>query len=235
MKNTSILLNMAAGAMVFLFSGCSKQETSASNPANPAPQTTSQAAPESPRAVEKPKAANDGPVAETPNQEAPAQVASSANNSVSQSPEKTAEAPKSSAEEKAAQPVNAPATALTTNAIVPLANAAESLIASQKLTAAQAATNQLQALGQTATNQAQSAALSATNQVQGLIEKAKGLASNQKYQDALNTVQQLYTTKLTPDQQKAVDGLRAQIQAAMTKTTASNATSILGGILGGKK
>ncbi len=230
MKNKPILLSIAAGAMVILFSGCGKQE-----PATSTPRTARQAAAETPRAVEKPKAASDKPVTEAAKQEAPAQVSSSANNSVSQSPEKAAEAPKSPAEDKAAQPVNAPATALTTNAIAPLVNAAESVTASQKLTVAQAATNQIQALGQAATNQAQSAALSATNQVQALIEKAKGLASNQKYQDALNTIQQLYTTKLTPDQQKVVDGLRTQIQAAMAKATASNATSVLGGILGGKK
>ena len=80
------------------------------------------------------------------------------------------------------------------------------------------------------------AAASATSaQVQGLIDKAKGLVTDQKYQEALNVVQQLSSQKLTAEQQTLVDGLKAQIQAALAKATGADAASALGGALGGKK
>ena len=75
----------------------------------------------------------------------------------------------------------------------------------------------------------------ATNQVQALLEKARNLTSNQKYQEALGTVTQLYTTKLTPEQKQKVDDLKSQIQTAITQKATSEASSALGNILGGKK
>jgi hypothetical protein len=72
-------------------------------------------------------------------------------------------------------------------------------------------------------------------QAQGLIDKAKGLVSNEKYQEALNSLQQLTNMKLTPEQQKMVDDLKAQIQTALAKAAGTNAASALGNILGGKK
>ena len=83
---------------------------------------------------------------------------------------------------------------------------------------------------------AAAAAASATSaQAQGLIDKAKGLVTDQKYQEALTLVQQLSSLKLTPEQQTLVDSLKAQIQTAMAKSATSNAASALGNILGGKK
>jgi hypothetical protein len=80
------------------------------------------------------------------------------------------------------------------------------------------------------------AASSVTNtQASGLIYNAQGLVKDQKYQDALNVVQQLSTLKLTPEQQKLVDGLKTQIQAALAKATGADAASALGNVLGGKK
>jgi hypothetical protein len=41
--------------------------------------------------------------------------------------------------------------------------------------------------------------------------------------------------KLTADQQKSVDDLKAQIQSTLAKAVLTNAASALGGALGGKK
>jgi hypothetical protein len=94
--------------------------------------------------------------------------------------------------------------------------------------------NQL-SLAQTATNQAlavlgtTSQLVAATStQVEALLDRAKSLTANQKYQEALNTLTQLYATKLTPGQKQKADDLKSQIQTAV----AQKATSALGGVLG---
>ena len=86
-----------------------------------------------------------------------------------------------------------------------------------------------------AASQANATAATSTSQAQGLIEKAQGLVTNEKYKDALTVVQQLASVKLTPEQRTLVDGLKAQIQTALAKDAASDATSALGNVLGGKK
>jgi len=71
-------------------------------------------------------------------------------------------------------------------------------------------------------------------QAQGLIDQAKSLVTSEKFQEALPMVQQLAGKVLTPEQQKTVDGLTAQIQAALAKKAAADAASSLGNPLGGK-
>jgi hypothetical protein len=70
---------------------------------------------------------------------------------------------------------------------------------------------------------------------QGILERARTLIAEGKYQEASTSLNQLGTGSLTPDQQKIIDGLKTQIQAALSKAAAGDAASALGGALGGKK
>jgi len=67
----------------------------------------------------------------------------------------------------------------------------------------------------------------ASSQAQGLIDKAKSLVDSNQYADASKILQELSSMKLTAEQQKIVDDLKALVQ----KKLADQGTSALGGLL----
>lgn len=83
--------------------------------------------------------------------------------------------------------------------------------------------------------QAQTVAAEATGTAQTLIDKARTLVTEKKYQDALTVLGQLSDLKLTDDQKKLVESLKTQIQKAMAGQATADGASAVGNLLGGKK
>jgi hypothetical protein len=75
-------------------------------------------------------------------------------------------------------------------------------------------------------------AAAATTEAQGLIDKVKSLIAEKKYTEAMSALKELSALKLTPDQQKIVDDLKAQIERALQTQATSEATKSVGGLLG---
>jgi hypothetical protein len=113
----------------------------------------------------------------------------------------------------------------------PVADAAKAAVEQVQTTATAVADQAVKEV----TAQANAAATAASTQVQQTLDKAKGMVGEAKYQEALNLLQQLKDMKLTPEQQKLLDDLKAQIQTALAQAAGTNAASALGNILGGKK
>lgn len=216
------------GAAMLMVSGCGKQESANPQPAeNATKPNPAEAAPSSATATSL-----NQPAAAQP-QGQPAQPASAADSSVS------------AANQTASNAVPTPVAGIpAVPAVSPTntANPAAAVMQSQPLGLSQGVSNQIQGLaagatngllaGLAATNQVLS---TTTNQVQALLDKAKLLTSNQKYQDALATLTQLYQTKLTPEQKQQADALKTQIQNALAQKATSGAASALGDLFNSKK
>jgi hypothetical protein len=218
------IMGVTAGAALLFVAGCSKQE----QPASDTTKTTTPAASEAPKPAARQEAAPPAepatPAVAAGQATTPAAEAAKPAAAASQATQPTPDATQPAA---SASPAAAPAAAEAQKA----ADAATTSSGAMKPALAAATQQAVSA----ATNQAGAAVAATTNQTQALIEKAKGLVTDQKYKDALTVVQQLASVKLTPEQRTLVDGLKAQIQTALAKDAASDATSALGNVLGGKK
>ncbi|MEY4387767.1 MAG: hypothetical protein RLY20_3050 [Verrucomicrobiota bacterium] len=73
-----------------------------------------------------------------------------------------------------------------------------------------------------ATTAATTTVADVTAKFNSIVDQAKTLLGQNKYTDAMNTLQQLANFKLTAEQEKVVSDLKAQIQKAMASKTVSN-------------
>jgi hypothetical protein len=133
--------------------------------------------------------------------------------------------------EQPAADVKAPQPSQTVATPAPTAPAPAPSMTPDAAKAAEPATTTMPAV----TNQAAVQTQPAEQQAQGIIDRAKSLIADNKYQDALGSLSQLKDLQLTAEQQKLVDDLKTKIQEALAKATTGDAASALGGALGGKK
>ena len=86
----------------------------------------------------------------------------------------------------------------------------------------------------TVKNEAAAAPATASTGFQAWTDKVKGLISQQKYTEALAAFSEL-PSSLTPEQQKLVDQLKAQVQQSLSKQTADQGLKAVGGLLNNTK
>ena len=76
-----------------------------------------------------------------------------------------------------------------------------------------------------ATKQVENLASSASTKAQDYIDKAKVFVNENKYQDALVSLQELGNLALSPEQQKVVDNLKKVIHSALSTSAATSAAT----------
>lgn len=146
--------------------------------------------------------------------------------------------PATSTSAPAAQQVQKAATATADKAgqvAADVAKATDKAVADTKQAAGQAAADTKKATEQAVADVQKTAtagAAEATKLAESSIESIKKLVSEKKYQEALTALQQATAKlQLTPEQQKTVDDLLAQVQKAL----ATDPTKVVGGLLEPKK
>jgi outer membrane PBP1 activator LpoA protein len=82
---------------------------------------------------------------------------------------------------------------------------------------------------------AKQAVKDAAAQAQELLARAQKLVAEKKYEEAGPLLQQLASFKLTPEQQKTFDSLKATLQKAMETQAVKEGTKAVGNLLGGEK
>jgi len=112
---------------------------------------------------------------------------------------------------------------VTESVVESVKEAAQPVVEEATKTAEQVATE--------AKSAASAAAADATIKANDLIAKAKSLISETKYSDAMNIINQLKSMKLTPEQEKLVADLKAQVEKAMSALSSTNAAGALNSLL----
>lgn len=118
-----------------------------------------------------------------------------------------------------------PVTEQTTDAASSMSDAVTKTVDSAKETGAKVV--------QDATDTVKEAAAPVSAKAQELIDSAKSLIGQGKFQDALTKLKEIGGEKLSLNQQTIVDGLKAQIEKALagTSKTASDAAGAVGNLL----
>lgn len=97
--------------------------------------------------------------------------------------------------------------------------------------AVEQAVTETKAVAATATTAATTAAAEVTSKFNTVVEQAKKYLGETKYTEALNSLQQLSGLKLTPEQEKIVSDLKAQIQKLMAAKATTDGASAVGNLL----
>jgi hypothetical protein len=126
----------------------------------------------------------------------------------------------------AAEKTSDPATSTLSSTVSEVKQAAQNAGAAVKDTA-EKVTTQVKETTQNVTTAAASKVDTLKAQAATLIDKTKALINDKKYDDAMNSLKQLSSLTLTPEQQKTVDDLKAQLQKVMSNQVVTNAASTL--------